>query len=86
MAYYITYLKDEKLYTNANKDKVYLVTNMIDSYMGTCFTLSEDDEEWLIKYNMLEYFYKDMFLCDGCGWYCEIYEQQENEECLDCNI
>lgn len=26
----------------------------------------------------------EIFLCDNCGWWCEISEQDDNGFCLDC--
>lgn len=85
MSSYIEYLVESNLFEAESKDKVTLANNIRDYYIGTCEFLATEDEKWLENNSMLEHFYEDMFLCDGCGWYCEIYEMQDNGECLDCN-
>lgn len=37
------------------------------------------------KFRALVEEYGEIFLCDGCGWWCDNSEQTGNGECAECN-
>jgi hypothetical protein len=60
---------------------------------GTCNTLygvlnHHEAEHLENNEQFLNYVDQHIFLCDTCGWWCEVSELSENEqfnECTDCN-
>ena len=65
------------------------INDIIQSLLGTCKTAHEickthdidveelTEEDWKQIDN-------EIFLCESCGWWCEIGEQQEDGNCEDC--
>ena len=44
---------------------------------------SEDEIENWEEFN--EYLDNELFLCDDCGWWYEVCERSENDNCEDCD-
>ena len=63
------------------------INTLISDLQGTCETishfLSEEMEESELTQDELEQIDNEIFLCDLCGWWCEVSEQNEKE--LLCN-
>lgn len=65
---------------------------MIDSMLGTCATIGslftdEERDAGIDPFDdpkFCELFDDQIFLCETCGWYCEIGEQCEDGLCQDC--
>lgn len=56
---------------------------------GTCDSLDRalhihDSEDLIDHMPFLEYLDQHIFLCDDCGWWCEISEQSDEGRCYDC--
>lgn len=69
------------------------IEQLIDVLQETCKSLSEGCnilgfEEEDLSTEELEYLDSTLFLCDHCGWWCEIYEDSGRGEgeliCNDC--
>jgi hypothetical protein len=63
--------------------------NLIHDLQGTCngldSFLEQHNAEDLIDYMpFLEYLDQHIFLCDGCGWWCELSEMSDEEVCSQC--
>ena len=60
----------------------------IDYARGTCNSISETcdvleiEDEDTIDWGMVD---EQIFRCEGCSWWCELHEQDENGDCQDCS-
>ena len=67
-----------------------ILDNIIQDLRGTCQVLDEVAAYWgagELSIEDLEYIETEIFLCEGCGWWCELCEQHyEDGEplCQDC--
>lgn len=66
-----------------------ILDNIIQDLLGTCQVLDEVAAYWGIDELTLadiQYIESDIFLCVGCGWWCDLSEQHYDEEplCDDC--
>lgn len=64
------------------------IHKLIDSLRGTCTTIEEhlpDNMEWSdLTTSDHEAIDSNIFLCEECGWWCDIDEQKDDEKCTDC--
>lgn len=62
---------------------------LIYDLQGTCeglYSFLERNAEDLIDYMpFLEYLDQHIFLCEGCGWWCELSEMAVTEEIVICD-
>lgn len=56
------------------------IQEKINELLGTCKTLNIEDFS-IEELSLLD---EQIFLCDTCGWWCEVEEQSENNNCSDC--
>ena len=65
------------------------IDKLIEHLEGTCKTLDEgcqafDMTEDDLTTKDLEYIDEEIFKCDVCGWWYEIYQCSEDSTCSDC--
>jgi hypothetical protein len=73
------------LTSNAELDRW---NQLIYDLQGTCeelYSFLEREAEDLIDHMpFLNYLDNHIFLCDGCGWWCELSEMSDEGVCRDC--
>lgn len=62
---------------------------LIYDLQGTCnelhgFLERHDAEDLIDHIPFLEYLDNHIFLCDSCGWWCELSEMSDEGVCSDC--
>ncbi len=62
---------------------------LIYDLQGTCNELNSflerhNAEDLIDHISFLEYLDNHIFLCDGCGWWCELSEMSDEGVCSDC--
>ncbi len=67
-----------------------LWNQIIYALNGSCDSLEhqliQHDAEHLQDHQpFLEYLDNEIFLCDGCGWWCETSEMSDSGQCYDCD-
>ena len=55
------------------------VQDIIDELQGTCQSLSWDMDRFLEEHNGYEEIDEQIFLCDICGWWCEVGEEADEQ-------
>lgn len=80
------------------RPKEFRLQEVVDYLQGSCNTLDsglelihpKEKEEGFSDDDLIESDYQfianQIFLCDDCGWWCEIQEQSEEGSCEDCNL
>lgn len=65
-----------------------ITEKFIDYAKGTCASISEvcsvleiQDED-SIDWGLVD---DEIFRCEGCSWWCELHEQDDNGDCQDCS-
>lgn len=64
-----------------------LLDKVIADLRGTCQILEDVVEYWKtgeLSIEDLEYIESEIFLCNGCGWWCERCDEVEDNLCQDC--
>ncbi len=57
--------------------------NIVESYRGSCATLTCEDREFLETNDLCDRLDDEIFSCETCGWWCE--KSEESENCGMCN-
>jgi hypothetical protein len=71
------------------------IEKLIQYLQGTCMSLDEGISEILgenftsndLTTDEFEHIDNEIFLCEDCGWWCELIEESEENPrtCIDCN-
>lgn len=67
--------------------RIKVLDKVITDLRGTCQTLESVAEYWgagELSIEDLEYIESEIFLCNGCGWWCERIEEVIDNLCQDC--
>lgn len=71
-------------------DRMEILDRIIQDLRGTCQVLDEVAAYWgagELSIEDLQYIESEIFLCEGCGWWCELCEQRMTDDgplCSDC--
>lgn len=71
-------------------DRMEILDRIIQDLRGTCQVLDEVAAYWgagELSIEDLQYIESEIFLCEGCGWWCELCEQHMTDDgplCSDC--
>jgi hypothetical protein len=76
--------------TKMNLNDIDLWNKIIYDLNGSCDSLerqliNHDAEELRDYMPFLNYLDNEIFLCDGCGWWCELSEMTDSELCNSCD-
>ena len=85
MANHIEYLKEEGIIDTLSVSAI--TQGIIESYIGTCDIMANEDFDWLDSHDMLGEVGNEIFRCTSCGWWCADGEQSPNNEtvCDECD-
>jgi hypothetical protein len=65
------------------------VQQLIDDLQGTCTSINDHLPEGMDDMDLTsedhDVIDNQIFLCETCGWWCEISEQDEDGNCQDCH-
>jgi hypothetical protein len=83
---HIEYFGQEEDKTNSSLDRW---NQLIYDLQGTCNELNSflerhNAEDLIDHIPFLEYLDNHIFLCDSCGWWCELSEMSDEGVCSDC--
>ena len=88
MSNVVAYLKESGKFEKMTDTEVY--TDIIEGYLGSCNSITDDDQVFLEENDFLGLLDDEMFLCESCGWWCPVEELIEHKGleaiCEDCVV